>query len=276
MLTEGIQWRQAIICVCSTRVRIVMTACMWKPAPQGISLLSGEVHIWCASLYQPDSSVQRYGRLLSSDELARAARFYFERDKHRFIIGRGILRSLLCYYANCGAEQIQFTYEQYGKPILAQTVEGKRLCFNLSHSQSLAVYAVAWDSEIGIDIEQLRPLDDTEQLVARFFSPREYAIFRSLPAQARTERFYNWWTCKEAYLKARGSGLAMPLDQFEVSLQPEMPPKLLCVQGDQAEMTRWSIHLLRPAPDYTGALVVDLHDPRLSCWCWTCDNSYES
>jgi 4'-phosphopantetheinyl transferase len=221
-------------------------------------LAADEVHVWCASLAQPAAD---YAALLSADEQARARRFRFEREQRRFTVGRGILRLLLGRYLDFPAEKLQFAYDPHGKPALAADPQTR---FNLSNSGELALYAFTLNHDLGVDLEQIHPLPDAEQLAERYFSPRERAELVVLPASQRLEAFFSGWTRKEAWLKARGDGLTYPLDQFSVVLTPEKPAQLL--ETKDGTPARWSLQALTPAPGYVGALAVDGHAWRLAQW----------
>lgn len=197
-------------------------------------------------------------------------RFRFERDRRRFIVGRGVLRTILGRYLGVEPDKVQFRYSPRGKPYLAERFDSYGLRFNLAHSHELALYAFTRDREIGVDLEYVRPMPDAVEIATRFFSTRENAVFRVLPKSQELEAFYNCWTRKEAYLKATGDGLARPLDQFAVSLTPGEPARLLHVEKDLLqEIARWSFQALKPAFSYVAAVAVEGHDWRLVCWQWT-------
>jgi 4'-phosphopantetheinyl transferase len=211
-------------------------------------------HAWVSDLRQ----------LLSPDEQARAERFRFERDRRRYVVGRGFLRRLLGYCVGEEPGRLRFHYGAKGKPL---AVEGARhLRFNLSHSQGLALYGVTSERELGVDIEALRPLADAENIALRFFSPWESAALRRLPESQRIEGFFNCWTRKEAWLKAVGDGLSRPLSDLDVSLVPGEPARILRVQNDPEEAARWSLYAFEPFPGSVGALCVEAHDCRLAFW----------
>lgn len=240
--------------------------CLWKPAPTDLVLSNSEVHVWRASLEQPEALIQQLTQTLSEDERTRASRFYFERDRKYFIVGRGLLRTILGRYLNAEPTQLQFCYTSRGKPALADVgASSTTLQFNLSHSHGLVLYAVTRDRKIGIDLEQLRQTSDVEKLAERFFSPRESATIRSLPPSQKQEVFFHAWTCKEAYLKASGEGLSR-LEQVEVSLVPDEPVRLLSTGEDSSASSRWSVQVLTPAPSYIAALAVEGQDWTLACW----------
>ncbi len=237
---------------------------VWNLPPADLNLSSNAVHVWRASLEQPALPIQQLAQTLSEDEQLRAKRFYFERDRKHFIVGRGMLRTILGHYANTEPNQLQFSYGSRGKPALASTNTDSMLQFNLSHSNGLALYAVTRDRQIGIDLEYIRPISDIEQLTKRFFSPSEYSVIRSLPKNEQQVTFFKIWTCKEAYLKATGEGLAQ-LQQVEVSLTDGETCQLN-IHRDSQGATYWSLQMLAPATDYVAALAVEGHDWDLSCW----------
>ena len=240
----------------------------WHLPPPDLALSRDDVHVWRASLKQPPERGRQLAQTLSCDEMMRAERFRFERDRRRFVVGRGVLRTILGRYLGVEPGQMQFRYDPRGKPHLAEAVGGCGLQFNLAHSHELALYAFTRDREIGVDLEYVRPMPDAEEIAARFFSTRENAVFRVLPKSQKLEAFYNCWTRKEAYLKAIGDGLARPLDQFDVSLAPGDPAMLLHVEGDPLETARWSLQALTPAVGYVAAVAVEGRGWRLACWQW--------
>ena len=247
-----------------------MTAvdCIWSYPPASLVLSGDDIHVWFVSLDHVGSSFDRLAQVLSVDERTRAQRFHFERDRRRFVVRRGLLRTILGCYVGVEADRLQFCYGYYGKPALAETSGGGTLRFNLSHSQGLALYAVTRHREIGVDLECIRPILEAEQIAERYFSARENAVFRALPAHEKLWAFFNCWTRKEAYLKALGDGLARPLDEFDVSLAPGELARLLYIRGDPEEVCRWSLQDLTPGPGYVAALGVEGHDWRLQCWQW--------
>jgi 4'-phosphopantetheinyl transferase len=223
-------------------------------------LAGDEVHVWCAALDQPDET---YFPLLSAGERTRTRRFRFERERRRFTVGRGILRIILGRYLNIPADELKFQIGASGKPSLADDAS---IHFNLAHSGELALYAVTREHELGIDLEEIHPIPDVQQLAEQFFSPLEMAELAALPESKKLEAFFSGWTRKEAYLKARGDGLGHPLDQFSVSMSPDTPARLLQAKEGQQELSRWSLQALTPAPGYVAALAVESHTWRLLQW----------
>ncbi len=239
------------------------------PSPRGSLVLSNdEVHVWRADLDHNPSRMNSLFHTLSEDEQARAERFYFQIDRERFIVARGALREILGVYLNRAAKSVLFCYGPHGKPALAQDPGGNTIHFNMSHSHGVALYAVTRGREIGIDLEFIRESLEVEQLAERFFSQREIATLRGLPVSLRKHAFFLCWTRKEAYIKARGEGLSLPLEQFDVSLIPGEPAALLRTQADPDEIRRWSLQELSVDPGYVSALAVEGRGWSLSCWQW--------
>ena len=238
----------------------------WRSAPETLSLRSNAVHVWRAALDVPESDVRRLGDTLADDERRRAERFIFQHDRAHFVVARGLLRVLLGRYLQHDPQHLRFVYGPHGKPELASDVGGTGLRFNVSHSHGLALYAITRHREIGVDVERIRPEVASETIAEHFFSPREVAVLRALPAALQATAFFACWTRKEAYIKARGDGLSLPLDQFAVSLAPGEPAALLYTAWDPQEAARWALHDLAPGPGYRAAVAVTGHDSQLTCW----------
>lgn len=209
-----------------------------------------EVHVWSASRDAGEAEVESHRALLTAEERARADRFVRPEDRRRFAIGRGTLRRILGGYLGRDPASLRFAHNPHGKPGL----EGTSLRFNLSHSGSLMLVAVADGRELGVDIEQVRPEFGGEAIARRFFAPAEVEALLALPAADRTLAFFRGWSRKEAYIKAVGKGLAMPLDQFEVEIRPDRPAALLATRPDSAEAGRWTLVELPAEPGYAAAL----------------------
>jgi 4'-phosphopantetheinyl transferase len=180
----------------------------------------------------------------------RAERFVFPRDKDYFIAARGTLRELLGQYLGRAPEEIELQTNKWGKPALKES-GGEPIHFNLSHSHGMAVYVFSQEGEAGIDIEKIRPELDAEEIAKRYFSENEIRELQSLRLELRTEGFFLCWTRKEAYVKARGEGLGIPLRSFEVSLTPGEPAIL---RSD--DTAKWNLLSLLPFPGFVAACVV--------------------
>jgi 4'-phosphopantetheinyl transferase len=239
---------------------------LMKDEPRAdIPLADDEIHVWRVRLHQTGALVKRLFEHLSADERHRAGSLRFPVDRERFVVARGALRNVLSRYANCPPEALRFSYGAHGKPTLASESGGDQLRFNLSHSHELALIVVTRRREVGIDIEFIRDDFSALELAGRFFSGREAATLRALPAELQFQAFFNCWTRKEAYIKARGAGLSLPLKSFEVSMMPGAPAVLLHAEGDSA--TQWFLHdLPLVEPGYAAALAVE--QPRCAVTTW--------
>jgi len=211
---------------------------------------SGEAAIWLADLDAADTGEPALA-VLSEDERERAARFVFEVHRRRFIACRAWLRRQLGERLQRAPHDLRFEYGPVGKPSLS----GGALRFNVSHSDRYALLAVA-DAEIGVDIEQERPLSDMDALAERVFSTAERHALAQVPAARKAEAFFAGWTRKEAYIKARGEGIGL-LAAIDVVLTPGEPPRLIRVDGQPGELERWSIQALSPVHGFAAAVCVE-------------------
>ena len=236
----------------------------WDSPPSKVIASEDEVHVWRVPL--DDSRITELRSTLSPDECARADRFHFERDRNHFIVARSSLRTILGAYLKKNPPELSFSCSNYGKPSLFGEPAGNELRFNLSHANELALIAVTSNRAIGVDIEFIRPEFASEELAERFFSRTEVSALRALPADMQSEAFFNCWTRKEAYIKARGEGMSLPLNQFNVSLTPESDAALLGNQRDAGEVSRWSLRELHPGPGYRAAVAVEGQGWELRCW----------
>lgn len=238
--------------------------------PKNILLEKDEVHVWSANLNLSEKQVKKLQLYLSADELQRAQRFYFARDQQHFIVARGVLRKILSHYLQRQPYEINFEYNRYGKPFLMRELGGDVFRFNLSHSHGLALYAITLRREIGVDVELIREDFSDLEIADRFFSPNEVSVLRSLPSENQREAFFLCWTRKEAFIKAKGKGLSIPLDQFDVSLAPGQPAALLKTRYDSNEASHWSLfNLTLNHPGYAAAVAVEGQKCRLKFWQWS-------
>lgn len=213
-----------------------------------------QVRVWHLALgRRPDALAD----LLSPDERERAGRYHFERDRTCFITVRATLRRLLGQHLDLSPQAVKLCYGAHGK--LALPTEGRRrdIRFNVSHSGDRALIAMALGREVGVDIERIRPLGDTMMSLAQYFSPAEQAALAVLETADCPAAFFACWTRKEAYVKARGLGMSLDLQSFDVSLQPGQPAALLRTSHDPPAVHRWSMHDLDAGPGYSAALVVE-------------------
>jgi len=213
-------------------------------------LPGGEIHLWCARLSADPAEHDLLQQTLSADERERAARFRFEQHRNAFVTARGMLRRILSWYTGTPPEALAFVYGDRGKPALPDS----GFHFNLSHSGDLALYALARESRLGVDIEHIHRVADAEGIAKRFFSAGEYSALMALDPAQREQAFFRCWTRKESYIKALGDGLAAPLDRFQVALAPGQPPSFIEIDGDPQAAREWSLFDLTPAEGYVAAI----------------------
>lgn len=237
---------------------------------QHLTLAADAVHVWRIDLRATSDFVEHLATTLSTAERGRAVRFRFPEHRERFIVAHGALRDILSRYLDLPASEFVFEANAHGKPALALP-EYTWLQFNLTHSGDLALVAVTRDRPIGIDVEHKIPPDDPARLVEQFFSDNENVAFSALPESQREAAFFAGWTRKEAYIKALGEGLSTPLDQFDVSLAPDQPARLLVDRLHPDHPTHWSLLDLDPdaiGPDYAAALAIAGPRPTLTLYHW--------
>ena len=225
----------------------------WIPAPEPFNVLIHQVDIWRISLDLMPDSVKLFESTLSADEAERAARFHFEVDKNRFIVAHGALRNILSRYLQNNSAELTFSLNQYGKPTLVNST----LEFNLSHSGEFALVAVTQGRKVGVDVERIRQGISSHVIAQQYFSKAEVAELQSLPLEQRESAFFICWTRKEAYIKAQGLGLSLPLESFDVSLTPGHPAILRATRPDPKESARWRFLSLDVDLNYAGAIAVE-------------------
>jgi 4'-phosphopantetheinyl transferase len=238
------------------------------PAPRDYALSRNEVHVWRVPLDWSPARLRKFRAVLSADEQEKADRFHFALDRMRHLVGRGVLRTILARCTKVSAERLCFEYSPSGKPHLANGSKDAPLQFNVSHSGELILIALTIGRAVGVDVERLRTDIEAERIAASFFSPHERLALRSVPAHLRVDAFFDCWTRKEAYIKAAGHGLSLPLDQFDVSFAPGQEPALLATRPDADEARRWSIQAVNVGPDYRGAVAVEGAGWQLKTWDW--------
>jgi 4'-phosphopantetheinyl transferase len=205
--------------------------------------------------------------LLSADERARADRFQFDADRNRCIVARALLRLLLGHCLDCSVEHLAFATDRFGKPaLLAPAMDS--LQFNVSHSGDYILVALNRRHAVGVDVEYIRRDLAMEEIAQRFFSSREWHDLSALTSQERPGGFFTCWTRKEAYLKARGEGLRVPLAAFDVTLRPGDDARLIETRHDINDVHRWTLSALDCGDDYRAAVVVAGQDAALDCWEW--------
>ncbi len=215
------------------------------------------LHIWYFPLHTQDHAIVKLHGLLNLEEQEKAERFSSKLLKCRFIVGRASLRLILGRYLNEEPAELAFENGEFGKPSLRRKSDLNSLQFNMAHSHDLGTIAVANGRRVGIDIERVRTIEDMDKIVLNSFSPFERSAFAGIPAKDRTTAFLRCWTRKEAYLKATGMGLSLPLDKFDVTMAPGHEPRLLRVENNSEEVSRWSFSDLDFESDYIGTVAVE-------------------
>lgn len=216
---------------------------------QSACLADDGIHVWAASLALDGSEYRRLLDTLAADERERARDFVFDHDRRQFVAARGVLRAILGRYLGLAPDRLRFRLGPLGKPALVD----HSLRFSVSHSGDLALFAVSRGSEVGVDLERVRPVADLDRIVERYFSSRERQTFCRFPRDRKEEAFFRGWTRKEAWLKARGEGLAGP-----VELDPQC-------EG------RWCVRSIAAAPGHVAALAAEWQpggERHIEYWQW--------
>lgn len=251
---------------------LTMHADLWQAAePSATARLLGDrqAHLWLLSLDEPPVPMTELVRDLSRDEQERAARFHFAADRRRFEAGRGLLRRTLGHYLGAIPAGLRFTYGPYGKPALQGEHAAAQLEFNLSHSGGWALLGLTRGAAIGVDLERERHLSDHANIAHSNFAPAEQADLLALPPAARLSAFFATWTRKEAYVKAVGNGLAVRLDEFEVSVDPSQPAALRSVGGSRQAARDWTFWGAKLSAEAWGAVALRAPEREIVRYCWT-------
>lgn len=236
---------------------------LWSVPVRFPGLESTDLHLWCGWLDDPAHRTDLLQLLLTPDELKRAGRFHFERDRRRFVAGRAMLRQLLGAYVEDEPAALRFVYGPYGKPALSRRPSGQQLQFNVTHSGPIAVYAFARGTPVGIDVEEVRELNDIELIAGQFFSSIEVDLLRRLDPADRRREFLRLWTQREAFGKARG----VDLDQA-LTLNGTRRSARIWQGTDDSSRRRWQITPVRPASNYVGSVAYSGERLRMCCWQW--------
>ncbi len=234
----------------------------WNESPSRIVPSGEEVHLWLKDVESGQQELDYLASLLTPEERERGERFAFPRDRKRYLTARGGLRQLLSRYTGTDPGDITLHYHSHGKPYLKEGgVE-----FNLSHSHRLVVYAVTEGRRVGVDMEYTLREVEVEGIARRFFTGQEQKKIAALSGSLQREAFFFCWTCKEAYIKARGEGLSISPRSFEVSFGPREAAGLTEVSFDPGETGRWSLRNFIPRPRYSAALAAEGDDFDLKFW----------
>ncbi len=236
---------------------------VWSTAPTSLAMPDGDLHVFLADMEETQRSHARYESSLSCEERDRASRFVYALDRTHFVARRSVLRELLSSYTGIDAGQIRLQYSDSGKPSLHEGQNPLDLRFSLSSRDNLVLYAFTCKCDVGIDLERMQPITNLLEMAMQQLSGPEYELLCSLPEHARLEMFYKLWTCKEAYIKARG---IIPLGQFTVAIGPSGTPELSADHADPRQVGQWSFSLLPVGGGWQAALVARRENISLKCW----------
>lgn len=212
---------------------------IWKTPPNPLLVNDQELHIWRVHLSFSEADIKHFRSILSADEIERADRFIRSIHGERFTIARGALRIILGRYLDFNPVDIQFEYNEHGKPLLQLPDSVERLSFNSTHSGEQAVIAVCRHSSVGVDIEGYRESLELEKVAQRYFSPAEVEAFNRMEESNRQVAFYRCWSSKEAFMKATGQGLSVGLNNFEVEMDPARKPAVIKTNDSLPSADTW-------------------------------------
>lgn len=243
---------------------------------QALNLSGEEVHLWWVNLRDEIAHVKDYYKILSIDEINRAARYHCQQQRYSFIVRRGLLRVILSKYLSIHSKNLRFIYSKFGRPSLDFKFNEMGLIFNISHSNGFAIYAITRGRKVGIDIEFLTNSFFYEGIIDQILSPKEMRLYFALQPNIRLRAFYESWTSKEAYLKATGCGLSTALNQVEVFFELNDPKIIMNSQSiDPNRNQIWSLSKLGSLHGYAAALVVGGDDCEISNYYWL-NNIFQS
>jgi 4'-phosphopantetheinyl transferase len=224
--------------------------------PEQMALVRDEVYLWRVDLAAVSTEGSRWQQLLSHDERTRASRYRSARDGQYFAATRGLLRTILASYVDSDPQRLVFQYSEKGKPFLDTSSPETRVEFNVSHSGATALLVFARERDLGVDVEEIRENFDHKAIARRFFSEHEQRQLAELDPADRYEGFFRCWTRKEAYIKAKGIGLALPLRDFDVSVLRGDHEAMLATRPDGAEAPQWSLREVPVGSGYVAAVCV--------------------
>ena len=228
--------------------------------------MGASIHIWTIALDEEPGMVASLIEVLSGEERVRAARFRTTELRVRFVVAHGAMRTILSGYLGIPANAVRFDTTEFGKPY----VPGAGLTFNLSRSEGLALCAITVAGQVGVDIERLRPVEDEDAIVHRYFAPAEMRQYEAVTSQERTAVFFSTWTRKEAFVKAIGSGLQRELSSFEVEVSPHAVCPRLTLEAEDPQGT-WNLRSFSPRPQYVAAVALDRDIEALEFFDWSAD-----
>jgi len=238
----------------------------WQRPPSGIAPLDDCLHLWRFSWPTLLPRMDRLYGILDKSEQEKANRYYFEKDKHAFTVGRAATRLLLAYYLKLSPADIEFEENRFGKPFL----KSRSLQFNVSHSGNMVLLGFHARYAVGVDVEKFRKDVRYKDIAYRFFSQNEIKALFNLPEASWQAAFFRCWSLKEAYIKACGMGLSMPLGDFDVELTKDEVSGLAGIRGKAVSHDQYVLKPLSVAPGYAAAAA--LNSGTMECTQW--DGNY--
>ena len=229
---------------------------------QPIALTKSETHVWMVfpDTVRDPALLRSYHELMCAEEQVQQQRFRFEKGRHEYLVTRALVRTVLSRYADVDPRDWRFSKNYYGRPAIASPLGLPPLRFNLSHTDGLIVCLVGLEREIGIDVENLERPGETIEIADRFFSPIEATTLRAQPVASQHYRFFEYWTLKESYIKARGMGVSLPLEQFSFLLHPGQPVRIAFDPRMQDDPESWQFNQFRPSPQHLMAVGIRRKD----------------
>ena len=234
-----------------------------------IPLAPDEIHLWLAFYDQIDDEHLHaaYRSLLNAAEREQEPRFYFARDRRRYLITRALVRTVLSRYTPVDPAEWMFSTNAYGRPEIANPEAAEAgLSFNISHTHSLIVLGVTRGRALGVDVENFRAREVSLDIADHYFAPQEVTALSAVPAHEQQYRFFEYWTFKESYIKARGMGLSLPLDKFSFHYRDDRAVDIAIHPELADDAARWQFWQFRPSPDYLVAICAERNggpSPRL-------------
>jgi 4'-phosphopantetheinyl transferase len=242
---------------------------LWSTPPSRWPLNGNEIHVWAATSEVSSREISAFEKTLSLDEVERAGQFKLERDRNRFVACRGCLRAILAAYLETGPQEVNFEYGPRGKPWLANKPETSRLHFNVAHSENLFLTAISRICPLGVDVERIRFIENTDDLVKLLLCTTEELEWNTVAETQKLSTFFRIWTCKEACLKATGDGIAESLREIAVSFLPGEPARLIKPPAMPIPNEDWTLSELNPAGEFAAAIAAPTRGFDLSCWRWS-------
>jgi 4'-phosphopantetheinyl transferase len=231
-----------------------------------LTLALGQIDVW-ACFYpeiRDEALLNRYRAMMSDAERQKELGFRFPKDRHCYVVTRALLRTVLSRYAELDPAQWSFALNAYGKPEISNPYRAKqRVSFNLSHTDGLIVLGIAAGTALGVDTENVNTRGATIDIAESFFAADEIAALRQLTAEEQNKRFFSYWTLKEAYVKARGMGLSIPLDEISFHLSDDDPGTEISFRSPLKDPSTWRVWQFCPSPDHLVALCIE-HNEQIS------------